>query len=161
MRTTDTVLFLVQSTNSRNKLTSLMWALMSLSTVFCNKLSFLMGMIKNLQLTLGVCLIKNRVWLESHYNMYTCIVFYVRTLHLHILCVTVFPTASKYRDIPRSKSHKPSQSKREWPSASKNSQGSPQTSRSPSRARGQTRPTTGKKSVGDRSRFISTAERVL
>ncbi|CAH3031439.1 unnamed protein product [Porites evermanni] len=70
-------------------------------------------------------------------------------------------TSSKYRDIPQSKSHKPSQSKREWPLASKNSQGSPQTSRPPSRARGQTRPTTGKKSPGDRSRFISTAERVV
>lgn len=68
---------------------------------------------------------------------------------------------SKYRDVPQSKSHKPSQSRRESPSASKNSQGSPQTSRSPSRARGQTRPTTGKKSPADRSRFISTAERVV
>ena len=57
-------LFLVQSTNSYKKLTSLMWAPMLLSTVFCNNLFF--NDKKPSVDTLSVCV--NTVWLEGHYN---------------------------------------------------------------------------------------------
>lgn len=65
--------------------------------------------------------------------------------------------SSNYKDILDSRSNKSSQNKKGWTG------GSPQTSRLQSRARGrgQTLQTSSKKSPGDRSRFISTAERVV
>ena len=75
----------------------------------------------------------------------------------------IFSLASRYKDIPDGRSSNASQYKNRKAGALWTLQGATESNSSPSRAKGhgQTRQTATKKSPLDRSRFISTAEKVI
>ena len=79
----------------------------------------------------------------------------------NILYLSV-PIASKYKDTPDNRAKKSSQYRSTRAGASWSVQGTPECSSSPlkGKGRGPTRQTAAKKSPVDRSRFLSTAERV-